>query len=198
MKQLIADTRKQAKEYGVTILTPKEDKVYAEGELSGLNGYFDSANKILAVATGKPKKDWDKVFIHESCHFDQWLADVYLWNKWNVGYSLFFEWLDSKVELNRKQLLAAWKDVIDCELDCEKRSIAKIKKYKIPIDTKLYTQMANSYLYSYTKLLEVRTWKAGVYLNYDLLQYSPKVFPKSHLKIPPKLNKALDEFYSTK
>jgi hypothetical protein len=105
--------------------------------------------------------------------------------------------MEHKIELDKNTLLLCWKDVIDCELDCEKRAVAKIKKYKLPISIEYYIKMCNSYLFSYTKILEVRKWKAGVYLNKKLLRCSPISFQDDYLVIPPKLNKELDVFYST-
>lgn len=197
MEKLIADTRKLAKKHGIKIVLSDKDKVVAKGEKMGCNGYFDSDNRILAVATGKPIEDWSKVYIHESCHLDQFVENIFQWEKWNVGYTMFFQWINGEVELNRETLLLCWKDVVDCELDCEKRAVNKINKYKIDIPVEHYIKMCNTYLYSYTKILEVRKWKKGVYLNKKLIRCAPISFQDDYLTIPAKLNKALDEFYAT-
>jgi hypothetical protein len=44
------------------------------------------------------------------------------------------------------------------ELDCEKRSVAKIKQFKLPINIKEYIQKANAYIFFYRALSKTRKW----------------------------------------
>jgi hypothetical protein len=67
-------------------------------------------------------------------------------------------WLQHVVDLNPEQLKNVVDKVLEMELDCEKRSIEKIKKYKLPINVKEYTQKANAYMYFYRALAKTRKW----------------------------------------
>jgi hypothetical protein len=44
------------------------------------------------------------------------------------------------------------------ELDNEKRSVKLIKKWNLPIDTKIYTRKANAYVQYYNYLHHTRRW----------------------------------------
>lgn len=192
--KIITDTEKTAKEKGIKIRLIEEKTIIPEGEKMPTNGYFCSETKVLAVATGKPKEDWLPIFIHESCHMDQFFENSFLWDKWNVGYTLFFEWIEGK-EVDKKTLLLCFKDIIDCEKDCEQRTVKKMKKYRLKIDTSHYTQMANLYLYSYAYILKARKWKKGLYKNEPLAALCPKVFQDEYLIIPAALKIKFKQFY---
>jgi hypothetical protein len=196
MKELIKDTRRIAKKNGCKIFLSRSKGVKCNGETLRSNGYFDSEGRILAVAVNKPESVWLKVFLHESCHMDQWLENEPLWEKWGVGYNSFFEWLQGDLDLTKMQLLRSFADVIACEKDCEQRAIAKIRKYNLDINIELYTQSANTYLFSYSKVMQYKKWVQGIYLNKNLLRYAPKRFQSDYLNVPKKLSEEFDKMYS--
>ena len=193
---IITDIQRKAEKAGIKIDLVKNVSILVEGETTPTNGYFCSTDRVLAVAIDKPVDDWLPIFIHESCHMDQFLQDEFQWEKWNVGYTMFFDWIEGKKELNKKTLLRAFKDIIDCEKDCEKRTVEKIKKYETGIDVARYTQMANLYLYSYAYIMKVRKWKTGIYKNKELTDLCPKTFQADYTKIHSKLKNKLKDFYS--
>lgn len=193
---IITDIQRKAEKAGVQIKLVHQKTILVEGETTPTNGYFCSVDKVLAVAIDKPVDDWLLIFIHESCHMDQFLQDEFIWEKWNVGYTMFFEWLERNKELSQNTLLQCFQDIIDCEKDCELRAVQKIKKYKLDIDTSRYIQMANLYLYSYAYIMKVRKWKTGIYKNEELIVLCPKTFQADYTKIPVKLKSRLKVFYS--
>jgi len=196
MKKLISDTNKYAKRNGIKIALIKKKQVVCNGETMKTNGYFDSEARKLVVAVDKPDSEWQPIFIHESCHMEQFIENPFLWEKWNVGFTHFFTWLEGGMELDEKTLLMSYQDIVDCELDCEKRAVQKIIKYGIDIDIKKYKKMSNLYLYSYAYVMASKKWKTGIYHNQELLKCTPTPFQKSYLLIPPKLKVLLDKFYS--
>lgn len=163
--------------------------VRAPGEKVQVNGYFCSERKHLVVATGKPHTDWLHVFIHESCHMDQYIADPYRWEKWMVGYTLFFQWLGKEIELPKKTLLLTLNDILECEKDCEMRTVQKIKRYKLDINVEEYIQKSNAYLYFYRYMLTCRYWMKGVYGRQDVWSLAPKEFKPTYRQIPRELRK---------
>ena len=108
---------------------------------------------------------------------------------------MFFDWIEKRIELDQKTLKLCVQDVIDCELDCEKRSVKKIKEYNLDINVSNYKRMANTYLYSYPYMLKVRKWKTGIYMNDWLCAPSPISFQKSYFDIPIELQRRFKEFY---
>ncbi len=84
------------------------------------------------------------------------------------------------------------------EFDCEKRTVAKIKKYNLPIDIKDYIQKANAYVWFYTAVLNKRQWDGtksdSIYIK-EIFSICPKTFTKKPLNPPKKFLKALDKYY---
>jgi len=193
--KIVTDTKKLAAKHDVKIILKKTKGIKAKGELLKSNGYFCSDPKVLAVAVGKPEEEWLPIFVHESCHLDQYIEDYYTWEKLSVGYSMFFEWIEGNIELDDKTLVKCFQDIIDCELDCEKRTIKKIKKYGLNINITNYIKMANTYLYSYSYIMECRKWKNGIYMHDELISLSPSKFQSSYLKIPIKMRNKFRKFY---
>lgn len=126
------------------------------------NGFFDGDDKVLSVAIGKELNEWLPIAVHESCHMDQWSENSKIW----VGASpeeydamhLIMLWLGKKIELTntqRNSYIAAARLV---ELDCERRTVEKIKKYNLPIDIDLYIKQSNAYVWFYTMVGFMRQW----------------------------------------
>ena len=160
------------------------------------SGYFgDSPYPVLVWATGVPKEQWLPVLVHESCHMDQWAEGA---DAWMAGYDKdgndltdpFWEWISGKSVSPRKRI-EAMRIARDLELDCERRAIEKICKYKLNIDQEVYAQKANVYLYAYTFMLESRKWITGLYNNERLWKIAPKKLVTDHDSIPDNI---LEEF----
>lgn len=194
MNRFINETKKKAAENGIKIVIQNSDLVYAPGESEGSAGYFDSERKVLAVAKKGKTADWMGIFVHESCHMDQWIENNFMWEKLSLGYDLFFRWLDGE-EVSEEILSECVQDIIRLEKDCEQRSIKKIKQYELDIDLVVYRKKANSYLYGYLFFLEIREWIPKVYLNSNIWKSAPSRFPKQYTKIPRKLYRALKQAY---
>jgi hypothetical protein len=195
--KLLEDTIKLASKNKVTIRLIGKPKVIADG--AECNGFFSDNPLELVVACGQPEHEWILTYIHESSHMDQFLEDSELWDtsvtKDKDASEIFFDWLDGK-RTNMALVKKSMRKLRDVELDCEKRSVKKIKKYKInSINIEEYIQKANAYIFSYTYLLESRKWVQGIYFYEDVIKHSPKKFlknPKDYDKIPQELREAFD------
>lgn len=149
-------------------------------------GYFDSENNVLAYASKNPNAL--NILIHESCHLDQWIEDEDWFNSFD-SMEIIDKWLEGK-EFDKEQLEKAINQSIELELDCEKRSVEKIKEYGLDIDTKEYTRKANAYLFFYRWILETRRWstpKNSPYRNPEIYNASPSRFLTNYSVIPSKL-----------
>jgi hypothetical protein len=132
------------------------------------SGYFDDTD--LKVA-GK-KKDWLDVLVHESCHMDQWLENHPLWEKADAGISIIEKWC-SGTRYSEQRCLQAFKDTIELEWDCEKRTEKKIKKFKLDINLSTYRKAVNSYLFSYWATYRDRKWYPFPYNNPKIVRRMP-------------------------
>lgn len=131
-----------------------------------VSGYFigdeNNSDPEFGIAIGGKKEDWFLVFLHESCHMDQWLNKSSIWSNCQIGgrdaYDMLDEWIngENKEDWEIEKVI---KSCIDIELDCEKRVVEKINKYTLTdIDKIEYVKKANSYVMFYGAILKTRKW----------------------------------------
>jgi hypothetical protein len=174
--KFVEDTKKTAEKNGVTIRISQQFLVYTHPEDKvGSAGYFSDELKELAISTYDTKR-WMMLFVHESCHMDQWTEKRKFWNTSTSGITTYFEYLNKNVELSERDVIKYTQIAINLELDCEKRSIKKIQKYKLPIDIKEYKKRANTYLYGYLYCAGKRQWYNRLYHSYHVWSLSPDRF----------------------
>lgn len=138
-------------------------------------GYFDDENQIFAVAYYRSINHWLPVFVHETCHMDQWLEQIPEWNVSINGIDameLLEDWLSLTIELDQETKATVFKHIIDIELDCERRSVEKIKKYNLPINIQTYIKKSNAYVWSYRLVQQTRVWEHSAAYEF------PKVWRK--------------------
>lgn len=154
-------------------------------------GLYDGDAHTLTVCVtdseGKIHQDWLKLFIHESCHMDQDIEQVSVWLASEISdtnaFTIVDEWLNGIIELSPKQIETYIDMMQAIELDCEKRAIAKIKKYKLKIDQTQYIKEANAYLYFYEALKETRKWTKpgkGAYRIPEIVAICPDTYQKEY------------------
>jgi hypothetical protein len=171
IKNLLGDISLKCLKNKISLeLIAKKHLIYNNIECSGL---FDENG--LKVSTDKPLEDWLIILIHESCHMDQFLEKSPYWNTEKDPLAIVDKWLNKK-NINSKILKKAFQDSILLELDCEKRSVKKMKKYKLKINTSLYIQKANAYLFSYWATYKNREWFKFPYLNPKIYKKMPNKF----------------------
>lgn len=156
------------------------------------SGYYDSANKRLAVATGMSEKRFISVACHELSHKRQQddLSSIWHDPQNNENYELFFQWLKGKKHPHPEILVQA---AIKLELDCEKRSIKLIRrKFSHIINPLDYIRASNAYLFGHLFMLQKGCWfKKTLYLP-QILESCPDHFCRKYEVIPPKLAKVFD------
>jgi hypothetical protein len=195
IRKLFDDIKNDCKKYNVRLKLVEEKYIKLSDNLK-VGGYFDAGDTkqrpVLACAMGN--KFATSILIHESCHLDQWAKKTDIWKKID-GIELIDEWLSGK-EIDEKKLNNIFKKVIELELDCEKRSVEKIKRYGIPLDIEKYKQRANAYILFYNYVKKHRKWSIPGNPPYGdkILSYSPKRWLKNYNKIPKKLEEAYDKY----
>lgn len=163
-----------------------------------VNGYFgDKPRPTLAVACGQPIDKWLPLLVHESCHMDQFLEKSPCWIDATINevetVSLIDLWINRQIELLDWQLTNIADRSLMVELDCEKRSVEKIKKYDLPIDTVEYTKKANAYIYFYLVLRETRCWYPGGREPYNVepvWSVMPDHFDNDYTQLPVEIRNA--------
>lgn len=159
-------------------------------------GYFDSGDKVLAAATGHTDTEhWLGIMVHETCHMDQYLEDPLQWKQWEKSPDLD-EWLGG-TEFSKNKLEKSINNTQSLEYDCERRAVRKIKKYKLPLDIKVYIQKANSYIQFFQYLKTTRKWPVpGKLYNKKIYSKLPSEFSKleSYLTLPDTYKQVYDKY----
>ena len=112
-------------------------------------------DKEVRVATKRPLSTWIDVFVHETCHIDQQEQRPRWYRPKEDALGKVDEWLAGKnIHSIEKYILL----VTELEWDCERRSVRKIARNKLPIDLGEYAQRANAYILGYHWTLANRKW----------------------------------------
>jgi hypothetical protein len=144
---------------GISVHLLNKRRVTADG--SRVSGYFDDENKVMAVGVLGHHLKWLGVFVHETCHCDQWWEKDSSYFKRIKGYEphvLYGQWIDHVVEFTPEQSDAVFHAIMDLELNNEKRSLNKIKEFDLPIDHEDYIRKANAYVLYHKALQIKRKW----------------------------------------
>jgi hypothetical protein len=172
-------------EYGT-----RNKEINQEGEEKGIDyvsGYFlgdDYGDKPeFGIGVGGSKWEWFLIFLHESCHMDQWIEKCPVWLNGNISkekdcYDLLSDWMNGR-SFDDLEIRNIIKSCIEIELDCERRTVEKIKKYNLhhTIDVYEYTQKANSYIGFYGVISKYKKWyDRPPYRNPDIWMRMPKIF----------------------
>lgn len=112
-------------------------------------------DKEVRIATKRPVSTWIDVLVHETCHLDQQIQRPQWHRIREDAVGKLDDWLANKrVDDIKKYILL----VTELEWDCERRSITKIKRSKLPTNIQDYAQMANAYILGYHWTLANRKW----------------------------------------
>lgn len=183
----VADTRSRAENAGVSFVFSDRPQIpYPTSSDMAVSGYFIDRPRIeLGVATGKPISDWLPILVHESSHMDQWLEQDRSWSEafceGRETVDFIDDWINGREDLpmSIEELVRRSRDV---ELDCERRSVAKIQAFSLPIDIADYIRRANAYVFFYDHILKTRAWyPAGnaPYEREDVYSCAPDRFPEA-------------------
>ena len=135
------------------------------------SGYFDDTS--LVVAGGK--KDWVDVLAHESSHMDQFLQKDPTYMHSDNSLNAIDGWLAGK-EFSNTDLIRKICVIVKMELDCERRTVAKLKKYKIYPSMENYIKQVNAYLLGYWATFRDRVWCPFPYNNKKIVNKMPGKF----------------------
>jgi len=135
-------------------------KLLPKKTVSRCSGFFCEEPAQLAVATNRENHEEFGIFIHESCHMDQWLEQTELWLQpvLNGPEDIMAQYTTGKRTRKTKVVKSYLQAMLKLEIDCEIRALEKIKKYNLSIPLDDYARKANCYMYSYRSFYETSLW----------------------------------------
>lgn len=202
---LFSDCIQEMTRHNVKIIlkNSKSIEVPRENITTG-GGYWDDLdieNPTFGCAIGHPTEQWLQTFAHEYCHYLQWLEQDKIWLDYRSVRSEDVE------KIFNNKAIEKWKldQALDCskmlELDCEKRTVALLNKYKIPINIPEYIQKANVYIHFYNHSKQYRQWyplNKSPFKITSLIKTASTNFYKNYDKIPEAMSKEYKKHYPPK
>jgi hypothetical protein len=128
-----------------------------ENNVSG--AYFLEDPLEIGVSTKINYVDFLTTLVHEFSHFEQWRDDspYYIRGYKGLDGDILARWLNGE-DFKKSTIKECTAIIRDCELDCERRAIANIKKYKIPIKINDYCKRAAGDIHMYNFVNFSRRW----------------------------------------
>lgn len=168
-KYLVKRFRKHVKrvcdEYDVTLDLRRAEKVKVSANIK-CTGYFDGEERRLVVAMNH--KDSLGILVHEFCHLMQYIeyteGKFRLWGTATKALAKIDAWLEGEPITNLARNIGYARSL---ELDNEKRTVAMIKKWQLPIDLDDYIRKANAYVLSYNWVHKKRRWSVPPHTPYN-------------------------------
>jgi len=178
----VKHVKQQCKRYGCKFSLTYKSNVICDDDDESCFGYFRDEPLELVVATRCLYTEFLSTLVHEYSHFEQWTegSKFFSGGRVNFDYSwtIVQRWMDGEKFTN--QTVKKAMDVVRaCELDCERRSVENIKKYKIPVNVKNYCKRASSYIYFYNFVKKYKIWDT---------KHNPADFPVIIKEMPDNLN----------
>jgi hypothetical protein len=199
VNDFIEDLKIYTKEHDVNLnLSPEKGVQFSEDGVI-CNGYFDGDDtRTLACALGKDVSQWLIILLHESCHMDQWVEKVPEWTE-NAGMDNIEKWLNGDDSVNMNNIDNEIKTSMIVEIDCEKRTVEKIKKYGLDsvINIDKYIQKSNAYILFYLWLRKNRKWYTVGKEPYNIpevVSVMPKTFDMDYTILDIKIEKIYDTY----
>ncbi len=146
-----------------------EINLYSDSEIASssggtISGSFCEEEKKIEVACSED--GWFMVFVHEYCHFQQWLEGLFDDAVVIAAYSVFDTWLDGTRELPQELLLTFIRKMQWLELDNEKRTIKLLEEFDVAFNKEEYIKEVNVDILSYEYCRRIRKWHTSS-LNTD-------------------------------
>lgn len=197
INKFISDLEQKCSEHNISLLTPNTPGVQYPYGNTLTNGYFDSDNRVLACATGKELNQWLPILIHEASHMDQYLENDPVFTDL-LGLDETFKWNEGSEDVDFNKINNEIASGIAVEVDCEKRTVEKIKQYGLEfvVGIEEYIQKSNAYVLFYLWMKKNRTWYKIGFEPYNVKSvYSkmPKTFEIDYTTMTQDVSEAFDD-----
>jgi len=197
INKFISDLEQKCSEHNINLLIPNTPGVQYPSGNTLTNGYFDSDNRVLACATGKELNQWLPILIHEASHMDQFLENDPVFNE-SLGLDETFKWNEGSENVDFNKINNEIASGIAVEVDCEKRTVEKIKQYGLEfvVGIEEYIQKSNAYVLFYLWMKKNRSWYKIGFEPYNVKSvYSkmPKTFEIDYTTMTQDVSEAFDD-----
>ncbi len=197
INKFISDLEQKCSEHNINLLIPNTPGVQYPSGNTLTNGYFDSDNRVLACATGKELNQWLPILIHEASHMDQFLENDPVFNE-SLGLDETFKWNEGSENVDFNKINNEIASGIAVEVDCEKRTVEKIKQYGLEfvVGIEEYIQKSNAYVLFYLWMKKNRSWYKIGFEPYNVKSvYSkmPKTFEIDYTTMTQEVSEAFDD-----
>jgi hypothetical protein len=159
-------------------------------------GYFDDAPLGFGVACGGSPRGWFSIFVHETCHMQQWLDQSPIWTRQVDGRNpsdVFDSWISGREDLPAATLGAVIDALVDVEIDCEQRVAGRIRELGLPIKLETHVRKSNAYAWSYRYMQETRDWDHSALYQYpQVWRRMPAHFDNDYSVLPARVRAAFD------
>jgi len=153
--------RHECRRYKVKFMLQHENEIknQDEGALS-CGGYFTDTPAELAVATRISYTDFLSTLVHEYSHMTQWIdnSPYYIGHRGFDSWDIIERWINGE-DFTRSTIRKSINIVRDCELDCDRRAVELIKKFRIPINIDRYCRKSSAYIYFHNFMKITRRWE---------------------------------------
>ena len=137
----------------------------------------------LGVAMKTVKQDLLEVIAHEFAHLEQWRSGYDIWLEEDALHARIEGMRLSGTPVPDELLIQLYVLKRNLELDCERRTLALIAEWNLPIDRTLYIAYANLHILEYTHCIEdlidtIPDQESGS----ALLRYLSGLYPKQFVE----------------
>lgn len=165
-----------------------------------VSGFFvENPSPVLGVAIGKDPEEWLEILAHESSHMDQWAQGCAAWTN-NImpdgreAVDWIDDWISGK-EFESSDLRQAFDAAKEVELDCERRTLSKIRSFALPVSADAYAQRANAYVHFYAQVAQTRKWNETGKAPYQIEEVWSKAPTEMVDEPTPELAAAYERFW---
>jgi hypothetical protein len=197
INKFISDLEQKCSEHNINLLIPNTAGVQYPSGNTLTNGYFDSDNRVLACATGKELNQWLPILIHEASHMDQFLENDPVFIE-SLGLDETFKWNEGSEDVDFNKIDREIESGIAVEVDCEKRTVEKIKQYGLEfvVGIEEYIQKSNAYVLFYLWMKKNRSWYKIGFEPYNVKSVylkMPKTFDVDYSTLTEDISEAFDD-----
>lgn len=152
--------------------------LHKKDQIDGYGGWLETeeGNEELSVAMGHHMGF--EILLHEYCHFLQYKENRKFWDESAQYYDLLFDWAEDKsLSIDDVSLDKSLRTILAIEHDCEKRALKLVSLNPIQdFDVIKYKKAANSYLWSYHIMRELRQRPKRPIYTESILETAPVNF----------------------
>jgi translation elongation factor EF-1beta len=129
---------------------------------------------------------------------DQWIEKVPEWTE-NAGMDNIEKWLGGDNNVNMNNIDNEIRTSMIVEVDCERRTVEKIKKYGLQslINIDEYIKKSNAYVLFYLWMRKNRKWYTVGKEPYnipEIINIMPNKFDIDYSKMTPEIEKKFDSY----